>query len=167
MTLWDGRYYDKVVHPDHFKGTGWLGWRIRVFNWVRARLELHIQRLVVRWLSDRGSLPQEKRRAVLRTFDLDVQQEILENQRTSPIHEVEREELESPPDRSLRYSEGGQSSALNEAMEAAGAPPIRPQSMTDLIGAYGMPGRAKKYAKGRSKFVANPDGDFEPLEGDG
>jgi hypothetical protein len=155
------RYYDKIIHPDHFQG--FLGFWIRVLNSVRWRMEVLVQRLVLRYLAKEGALPKERRADMKRVFDLDVQAERLEKERTSPKTQKVEEPAFPPITRSERYADGRQTSAIDVAVAVENDFPVRPKRLNNLIASYGAPGREKHYAKGRMYTSGDPDGDFEPL----
>jgi hypothetical protein len=151
------RYYDQVMHPDHFKG--FLGGVIRALNFIRWRLETLIQLLVLRYLSNEGALPKAKRVELRRMFDLDVSAEKLEKEQTSPlVPKVERNEAP----RAERYQAGAQTTAFDVAHAVENDLPARPKKMDNMIAAYGG-GRERSYSRGR-RFTADPEGDFEPME---
>ena len=156
------RYYDQVIHPDHFKG--WLGFWVRLVNAIRWKLEVLVQRMVMRYLVSEGGLPQGRRVDMRRMFALDVAAEKLERDRTSPrIAQVEPPPRPAPAPRAARYQAGTQQSALETAHAIENEQPVRPRRLDNMIASYGAPGREKNYGYGR-RYMADPEGDFEPLE---
>lgn len=155
------RYYDQAIHPDQFHG--WLGFWIRALNFIRWRLETFVQRLVLRYMSNQASIPKEKRFEFRRVFDLDIAAERLQKEQTSP--KTQRIELPQVPNaqRSDRYANGRQKTAVEEAVADANDAPLRPKRMDNMIASYAAPDRSKRYGKSRS-FTADPEGDFEPLD---
>lgn len=157
------RYYDQLIHPDHFKGSGLRGVFVVVLNWIRWKLETLVQKSVLKWLASNGSLPESQVKEYLRTFSLDVKAEALEKEQTSPLHEKVEQSGVQPIVRADRYEAGSVKSAL--ASETSGSDvPKRPMRLDNLIASYGMDTRAKKYTKGFKFQVSDPEGDFEPLE---
>jgi len=158
------RYYDQVIHPDHFRGSA-LGWLIRALNSVRWWLETRVQLLVMRYLAKSGDLPRERLFEFRKVFDLDVEAERLEMKRTSPLVQGLEEPPAPPTTRSARYRRGSQVSALAEAhaVENGQEQPVRPRRLDNMIASYGAPGRERQYVHGR-RYMADPEGDFEPLE---
>lgn len=154
------RYYAQEIHPDEFRGR--LGFWIRVFNFIRWRLEVFVQRLVLRYMANQANLPKEKRFEFRRVFELDDAAEKLLKEQTSPL--VQKIELPAQPTvtRSDRYADGRQASALETSHAEENDAPLRPKRMNNMIAAYASPDRSKKY--GRRYFTADPDGDFEPLD---
>lgn len=157
------RYYKEVIHPDHFKGSGWLGFLIIALNFVRWKLETLVQSLTLRWLAKRGGLPKSRVSEVLRAFELDCAQERLEKEQTSPRH-VHAPPPDAPP-RADRYAPGRFSTALGDAVAASrDQRPTRPQPLSDLLGKYGGGQvRAQRYIRGRAFQPGAPQGEFEPL----
>ena len=157
------RYYQQTFHPDQFRDKSWLGWWIRLCNKTRWRLEVYVQRLVLRRLSQLGELPRDERREVRRRFDLDTRAEQLEAEQTSPL---------SPPlpddrMRAEQYQAGSFRSLFGEAKaEAEGEQlPVRPLPIDDMAARFGhSPVRSRRYAKGRKRFmVLDEEGDFEAV----
>lgn len=156
------RYYDRMIHPDHFRGL--RGWYVRALNWVRWKLETYVQKQVLKYLAATGELPAERRGELLRAFRLDVKAEKLQKEQTSPLHEpVEQEIAETPRTRAERYAEGAVRTKLDALDPEEDGRPQRPQRLDDLIGRYAFSNRAKKYARGRA-YLADPEGNFEPVE---
>lgn len=156
--MYNIRYYDEKIHPDHFKG-GLRGLVIRALNWVRWTLETVVQKLVLKELAKRGGLPRMKVKTLLDTFKLDVRAESLEKDQKSPLLEVE----EPPPPRAERYRQARPSKILEMMRDDQGLPE-RPKPLDNLVGQYAFNSRAKHYARGRRFLTSDPDGDFEPLE---
>lgn len=154
------RYYDDVIHPDHFRG--WLGFWIRVLNTIRWRLETLVQRLVLRYMAKTTNLPKERHAELSKVFDLDVAAERLEKQRTSPLFERLEPPSTTPITRSERYVDGRQKSALDVAATVDKDLPVRPRRIDNMIAIYGGPGRDRHYGRGR-QFQLGEDA-FEPLE---
>ena len=155
------RHYDTVIHPDQFKRSGWLGVLIVSLNFLRWKLEVFIQWLVVHWTLKSGEVPKSQAKELLRTFGLDVRAEALQKDQTSPLHQPV--DMTPPPVRADRYIAGTPKSALDVTVANAKGLPERPKSLENLIGQYGFPIRAKKYAGGK-RFTVSEDS-FEPLEG--
>ena len=161
------RYYDQSFHPDHFhRGLGVLGVAIVALNWLRWRLEVFVQLLVLRALSRIGGFPKDREDELRRTFKLDDDAEKLEKERTSPLHETSVEQPRPPFERAQRYQEGSISTSLDVAVavDRGEETKMRPSKLDNLIAMYGPNLRAKKYGPGRRYLVGNPDGDFDPIE---
>lgn len=158
------RHYDQMIHPDHFRGSGFLGWAIVCLNWTRWRLEVFVQRLVVRWLAKNGALPKGRVKELLKAFDVDAAAERLQKEQTSPTlhHEVEESYEQVVATRAMRYAEGTPKT-ITAATDQQNGLPVRGQPLNELIGKFAFPIRAKKYSRGHRFHVANPDGDFEPM----
>ena len=149
------RHYNQVAHPDMFRGT-WLGFLIRALNWARWKVELVVQRLVLEWLLRDTAANAITRKRVRRQFSLDVAQEALEKEQTSPLNPAASfvESLpEALPLRSERYVEGRANTS------AAGHQPL-----DRLIATHGFGVRLSRYARGRRFAAQRDDGDFIPLE---
>ena len=157
------RYYDQVIHPDHFQGKGALGWSIRVLNAIRWWIETLVQRLVLRHLAQDAALPKQRMAELRRVFDLDVAAERLERQQTSPL--LERLETPKIPNvsRSERYADGRHKTALDVSVAVENDMPVRPTRLDRLIQSYGAPGREKHYGRGRRFTLADEDA-FEALD---
>lgn len=149
------RYYSDVIHPDHFAGKGLLGFAIRTLNWLRWRIEVQVQRLVLRSLAKDGALPAKRQEALQRAFDLDAAEERLEKDRTSPLTEGVERPPSPPPTRSERYADGRQGSAIDVAVTVDQDLPVRPKRIDDMIARYGSNGREKHYGKGRTFNLGN------------
>ncbi len=156
------RYYDQVIHPDHF--TGFSGWWIRVLNLVRWRLETVVQRLAMGYFAKHGGVPKTRQREMKKVFDLDVAAERLEKEQTSPLVQKIEQPASPPITRSERYADGSQRSAIDVAVAVEEDLPLRPKKIDNLIASYGGPGRERHYARGRRYTTGDPEGDFEPLE---
>jgi hypothetical protein len=158
------RYYDEAYHPDHFK-RGMRGWFIVVLNWIRWKLETYVQKQALKFFTENGGLPRDRVKELLRTFHLDVQAEKLEKEQLSPLYAVAAEAAETPRSRAARYTEGRKATMLNDLTPPGEDQPVRPKPLDNLIGQYAFGGRATNYVHGR-RFLADPEGDFEPLESD-
>jgi hypothetical protein len=155
------RHYAELIHPDHFKKSGWRGTFIVCLNWLRWKLEVFTQKQVVKWFAKWGQLPEAQESEILRTFKLDTQAEALLKEMTSPLHEVP-----PPPEvpRAERYADGAVKTALDVTVGENGSYPMRPKSLENLIGQYGFNARSRRYAHAKRFQVADPDGDFVPVE---
>ena len=157
------RYYDKMLHPDHFK-RGLLGRCIISLNWVRWKLETFIQRLVLKFLARHDGVSKTEESRFREIFLLDVEAEALQKKQTSPLLPLRRDEETQP--RASRY-EGGRFKHLAEntiATEENEQLPNRPIPIDDLIARHGVaPPRARRYAKGRVRFTMREEGDFESV----
>ena len=150
------RFYQDLFHPDHFR-KGARGLRIRALNWIRWKLETYVQKQVTRYFAEQGDLSAHAASELMRSFSLDVRAEELEKDRTSPLH-VRPEMPESA--RSERYVSSGIVAAVDDEAPVK----IRPESLSNLIGQYAFPLRARKYAHGNKYRTTAPDDNFEPLE---
>jgi len=148
------RHYDQVIHPHSFS-RGWRGRLIRALNWVRWRIEVLVQRLVVTYLAHEGGVPKAQVGVMTRLFGLDVRAERLECERTSP--------LLPPPEVAPRGDRYVMSGCPNQALEQASekSAPLRPVSATEMIGKY-INSRAARYAHSRRFKIVNEDA-FEPV----
>lgn len=83
--MYEIRSYDQVLHPDLFKGGGVLGLVIRALNFVRWKLEVLIQYLVIRYGLRKESADGHRTKAVCESFWYDVRQESAEFVAKSPL----------------------------------------------------------------------------------
>lgn len=131
------RYYDQLIHPDQFEGR--LGFVIRALNWLRWKIEVLVQSLVVRYLIRVNSAP----RSVLDDFRVDVEVEKLQRDLTSPkrvrplrVEPSERvvQKLDKPADK------------LGKILGSRSEQPVRPVPLNEMIGKYALSGRGGRYA---------------------
>lgn len=157
------RYYQSEYHPKVFK-TGLLGRTIQYLNWLRWKLEVLIQYMVMRYLCRLSSVSEEQRRLFSQAFKADV----LEEQSRKVREEVLSDEAAS---RSRMYSEGRFASKFDRAHEelttAEQPQDVRPGDISDLAARYGHNTRSKRYARGRLRFSVGEAGEFEPTVVDG
>jgi hypothetical protein len=148
------RFYDRVFIPQSL--TGRLGRVIRAINWVRWKLEVVVQRLMVTYLADEAALLPEERKSVLAQFQVDVMEEKLQSIKVA-----------APDPRPLisRGDKYGVASITTALAEASGQPelPSRPQPAGEMIARYMNP-KLVRYAKGRRFTVVHDVEDFEPVE---
>ena len=149
------RHYDLFIHPSKFVGAGWRGVAVRALNWVRWKLEVLVQRLVLGVLASRGGFSPEEKQGVLRAFHADVRLEEIEKERTEVAVPVEVTE------RADRYLSTFRSELEKEA--GAVTAPQRPIPLDDLASRYAQGSRARRYARGRKHTVTNDESDCEPL----
>jgi hypothetical protein len=151
------RHYDQLMHPDEFKA-GWRGLVIRSLNWVRWKLEVFIQLLVIKYIADASGMAKERTGVVTQMFKLDVQAEQLEKERTSPNF-PEMIEIQTP--RSDKYVVGGSvRSSVREAEQPRDGLPTRPMPANEMIARYMNPKMAK-YARGRNYTMGADENDFD------
>ncbi len=157
------RHYGDLYHPDLFRGGGALGTLIRALNWMRWKLEVFVQYLVLRFLMHGGSLPFSSKKKILQTFRADVAAEEAEMLQTSP--DIANPEPLAMP-RGEKYREGNLRSTLDSfKADAEGKElPTRPVRMDDMI-ARNLSARASRYSKGHRHVVVDEDS-FEPLAKD-
>jgi len=149
------RHYDLLIHPAKFKGAGWKGVMVRALNWIRWKLEILVQRLVVDILASRGGFSREEKRGVLEAFRADVELERIEKARTEVVTSPETE----TSDRADRYLASFREELEREVGRAL---PTRPVPLDDLASRYAQAPRARRYARGR-KYTVNDETDFEPM----
>ena len=146
------RYYDKQIHPDTLKGA--LGFFIFVLNWIRWKLEVFVQRLMLGYLVKVGGIPRDKEVQLRRMFSMDVQSEKVDMIRTSPKTVTTQEDF--PIIERSGYSGGRFGNALASSDdESDGEQPVinRPGSIQDMIARYSAPKRVRGYASRHEYFV--------------
>lgn len=154
------RYYSEMIHPDHFS-KGLLGWYIRVLNWLRWRLETCVQHNTLKYLAREGGLPKQRVGVLTREFALDVAQERLEKQQTSPRAPVQPAAL--APTREARYVESPSPNVLlEEAATREAGLPLRPRPLDEMVARH-LDARASRYAKGRRFIHAVNEDDIIPV----
>lgn len=160
------RHYHETLHPDSF-AKGVRGWWIRALNWLRWKLEVRVQRHVVKYLIKHGQVPNAQQ--LLRRFEVDVREEVVRKDSTSPrLLNVEVPPVPSEINaRSARYEAGRQRSVLDTAKTAEDVLPSRPVAISDMASRYGSPPRQQRYAFGRRHVLLHEDGDFTPLQEEG
>ena len=141
--MWHIRYYDKTFFPARFRGL--LGVVIRVLNWIRWRLEVVVQRLVLEYLLREGGAPSAKAVSAREAFAVDVAAERLEEMRS---HLPQVDTPLPPREDPIREYESGDEL------------PVRPTAITNLVNAYSS-GRAAAYVKGKRKTLVE---DFEEVK---
>lgn len=158
------RHYSQLIHPDHFR-EGLLGLTIRGLNWVRWKLEVFNQRLVVRYLLKESAVDKVKQKTIRERFEIDVAAERVEKRLTSPSMEGVDPIVDTQELRAERYRAGGPASVLSQAVGDVEREtlPERPKSLDDLAARYGAAPRARRYARGK-KFLVT-EAEFEPVEG--
>ena len=156
------RFYDQTFHPDRFN-VGFWGLVIRSLNWLRWRLEVYVQKLVLGYISKTGAVPSDRAHQLRKMFDLDDRAERLEKERTSPKIQPVEVPIVDAPLRADKYAGGAQSSLIDQVVEAETGVPQRPTKLDNLIGMYAPALRAKSYARGRHYTTGDPEGDFEPV----
>jgi hypothetical protein len=142
------RFYDQAILPSQLQGR--LGACIKALNWVRWKLEVCVQRLMVSYLADQSLLPKKEKDDLLAMFRVDALQERLE---------CEKSQLPAFSQKAPhRYGIAGVGSSL----AAASDKPLRSVPATDMISRY-MDPRLEKYSRGRNFASIRDESDFEPV----
>ena len=158
MNLGRIRYYDRTFHPDTFRGTRG-GWLIVVLNLIRLRIEVVIQKLVLKWLASQEGLTDREALADLkRKFDADMRLEEATMATSSPLLDVDDDR-----GRDQRYIAKRTAGTLDGFRNdnAEGGRPYRPAPLDELASRYGASGRGHRYARGKRALVTADDGDFD------
>lgn len=156
--MFNVRYYEQVIHPDHFRRGGGLGLSIRVLNWLRWKLETAVQFLVLHFLARKGALPATKVRNLVDNFRADVAAEKVVKLQTSP--DVVRDEAPLGQ-RADKYAAGAFASVMEDARVEDENLPTRPQPIDDLIARLGHETRSKRYSRGHRHVLSATEDDFE------
>jgi len=145
------RYYEKRIHPDALKGA--LGFFVFVLNWIRWKLEVLVQSLMLRYLVKVGGIPRDKEIQLRRMFSMDVQAEKLDMARTSPNNSIIQEDF--PTIERTDHSEGRFGNALTSVDDESEKETTvnRPGSIQDMISRYSAPKRVRGYASRHEYFV--------------
>lgn len=101
--MYEVRSYDQVLHPDLFKGGGVLGLAIRVLNFLRWKLEVLVQYLVILYGVRVENFSPAVRKKVLDAFWYDVEKEKLAHTETSPLRAFD---LPKPADSYISANDG-------------------------------------------------------------
>lgn len=125
------RYYSEVFHPSRFKA-GLLGLAIRVLNWLRWRLEVMVQRLVLKYFTRENYRPELRK---------EVETRLLKKFRIDDNFERFKAQLE--PNHNLLFSEDGQPPTLDDEVTQQ---PLGYKDIGAMISRYGNKTRAKRYA---------------------
>jgi len=155
------RNYDALVHPGQFSA-GVLGNSIKFLNYLRWKLEVFIQYLVIKYLAKNALLPKDQVSSVTERFRLDVKAEALEKEATSPSF-VGITSLSS--ERLNRYQEGSNiSNVIEAAIHDKDILPsgYRPEPADQMIARY-MDPRTSRYARGRRRTLVADSDNFEPV----
>lgn len=102
--MYEVRSYDQVLHPDLFKGGGVLGLTIRALNFVRWKLEVLVQYLVILYGLRVENFSPAVRKKVLEGFWYDVEREKLAHTETSPLRAFD---LPKPADSDMSAKDEG------------------------------------------------------------
>lgn len=146
------RYYGEMYHPDNFN-RGVLGAAIRGLNWARWKLETLNQRLVLKYMLREQPFDEAKKKTLVKKFFLDVEQEKLDKEVTSP-----KLGPELPPEvhmRAERYQRRGHAKATDQAVQeeqhgGQAAPLMRPIPIDGLASRMMAQGRARRYTRDRA-----------------
>lgn len=151
------RYYDLVIHPDQLR-SGWLGRMIIGMNFLRWKIEVFVQYLVLKFLLKRSDASKPEMEQIVESFKLDVQAEKLDCKQTSPL--LPKVKTVSSVDSSY-FIGGSVGGSLERACEDSGLPK-RPLPLNQMAARY-LGARAGRYSKGRHSTLIDED-HFEPVE---
>lgn len=160
-TLLHVRFYAQHIHPNHFRGSGFRGFLIRVLNQIRYWLETRVQRLALghflRVSRENGATitPADATQTVRKFWeDVRSEEKLVQGKREPEIPEG----VALVP-RSLRYHRGR--TVLAEEQSDV---PKETGDITEMVRRYGAKPNQRRYGVQR-KVVMEAGDEFEAIPG--
>ena len=153
QTLLHIRNYAEVLHPAQFKDGTVLGWKIRLLNYIRYRLEVWVQELVLVAQCREAKLSLGERIGTFRRFKEENQAE---------VDWMYRDESRTPTPALMDEAPSPDADSQPRlVLDTTPRSTKRPMSLDNLIQTYGGGAKPPRYKKSGHSNVT----DFEPVGG--